>query len=56
MRAGMTMINLPIPGVDCHLPFGGTRKSSYGPYEQGAAAMEFYALVKTSDTCVGRGT
>ena len=42
------MINLPTAGVDYHLPFGGTRKSSYGSYEQEAAAMEFYTLVKTS--------
>ena len=52
MRAGMTMINLPTAGVDYHLPFGGTRKSSYGPYEQGAAAMEFYTPMKASYTRV----
>ncbi|MBY8823865.1 aldehyde dehydrogenase family protein [Sphingomonas colocasiae] len=47
VRAGMVMINLPTAGVDYHLPFGGTRKSSYGPREQGFAAVEFYTSIKT---------
>ncbi|WP_308909201.1 aldehyde dehydrogenase family protein [Pseudokordiimonas caeni] len=47
VRAGMVMINLPTAGVDYHVPFGGTRKSSYGPREQGFAAVEFYTQVKT---------
>lgn len=46
-RAGMVMINLPTAGVDYHVPFGGTRKSSYGPREQGYAAVEFYTQMKT---------
>jgi aldehyde dehydrogenase (NAD+) len=48
IRAGLTMVNLPTAGVDYHVPFGGTRKSSYGPREQGSAAAEFYTLIKTS--------
>jgi len=47
VRAGMVMINLPTAGVDYHVPFGGTRKSSYGAREQGFAAVEFYTLTKT---------
>ncbi len=47
VRAGMVMINLPTAGVDYHVPFGGTRKSSYGPREQGFAALEFYTQTKT---------
>ncbi|HEV2865416.1 MAG TPA: aldehyde dehydrogenase family protein [Allosphingosinicella sp.] len=47
VRAGMVMINLPTAGVDYHVPFGGTRKSSYGPREQGFAAVEFYTQIKT---------
>ncbi len=35
VRAGMVMTNLPTAGVDYHVPFGGTRKSSYGAREQG---------------------
>jgi len=47
VRAGMVMINLPTAGVDYHVPFGGTRKSSYGQREQGFAAVEFYTQTKT---------
>jgi aldehyde dehydrogenase (NAD+) len=47
VRAGMTMINLPTAGVDYHVPFGGTRGSSYGAREQGFAAVEFYTSMKT---------
>jgi alpha-ketoglutaric semialdehyde dehydrogenase len=50
VRAGVTMTNLPTAGIDYHVPFGGTRKSSYGPREQGAAAVEFYTVMKTSYT------
>jgi acyl-CoA reductase-like NAD-dependent aldehyde dehydrogenase len=48
--AGMVMTNLPTAGVDYHVPFGGTRKSSYGAREQGFAAIEFYTQVKTTYT------
>jgi aldehyde dehydrogenase (NAD+) len=47
VKAGMVMINLPTAGVDYHVPFGGTRKSSYGQREQGFAAVEFYTQIKT---------
>lgn len=47
-KAGMTMVNLPTAGVDYHVPFGGTKASSYGPREQGTYAKEFYTQVKTS--------
>jgi alpha-ketoglutaric semialdehyde dehydrogenase len=47
VRAGMVMVNLPTAGVDYHVPFGGTRGSSYGPREQGFAAVEFYTQLKT---------
>jgi aldehyde dehydrogenase (NAD+) len=47
VRAGMVMVNLPTAGVDYHVPFGGTRGSSYGPREQGFAAIEFYTHIKT---------
>ena len=47
VRAGMVMVNLPTAGVDYHVPFGGTRKSSYGSREQGFAAVEFYSQTKT---------
>ncbi|MFZ6863238.1 aldehyde dehydrogenase family protein [Undibacterium sp. Ji67W] len=49
-RAGMVMVNVPTAGVDYHVPFGGTKGSSYGAREQGSAAVEFYTTVKTSYT------
>ncbi|RMD94520.1 MAG: aldehyde dehydrogenase family protein [Alphaproteobacteria bacterium] len=47
-RAGMVMVNLPTAGVDYHVPFGGTKGSSYGPREQGRHAREFFTEVKTA--------
>jgi acyl-CoA reductase-like NAD-dependent aldehyde dehydrogenase len=46
-QAGMVMVNLPTAGVDYHVPFGGSKQSSFGPREQGTYAVEFYATVKT---------
>ena len=47
-KAGMTMVNLPTAGVDYHVPFGGTKSSSYGAREQGFAAVEFFTQTRTS--------
>ena len=47
-KAGMTMVNLPTAGVDYHVPFGGSKSSSYGAREQGFAAVEFFTQTKTS--------
>ncbi|UCI27026.1 aldehyde dehydrogenase family protein [Mesorhizobium sp. B2-8-5] len=47
-RSGCVMVNLATAGTDYHVPFGGVRASSYGPREQGRAAVEFYTQVKTS--------
>ena len=44
----MVMVNLPTAGVDFHVPFGGTRGSSFGSREQGRYAAEFFTTVKTS--------
>lgn len=52
-RAGMVMVNLPTAGVDYHVPFGGTRASSYGSREQGRYAAEFYTMVKTAYSFAG---
>jgi aldehyde dehydrogenase (NAD+) len=46
--SGLVMVNLPTAGLDYHVPFGGRKKSSYGPREQGAYAKEFYTIVKTA--------
>ncbi|MEM9583043.1 MAG: aldehyde dehydrogenase family protein [Pseudomonadota bacterium] len=47
-QAGMVMVNLPTAGVDYHVPFGGTKGSSFGPREQGRYAAEFFTTVKTA--------
>lgn len=50
VKSGMTMVNVPTAGVDYHVPFGGTRASSYGPREQGTYAVDFFTTVKTAYT------
>jgi acyl-CoA reductase-like NAD-dependent aldehyde dehydrogenase len=47
MEAGLLTVNLPSAGVEYQLPFGGTKDSSFGPKEQGPAALEFYTDFKT---------
>jgi acyl-CoA reductase-like NAD-dependent aldehyde dehydrogenase len=47
-QAGMVMVNVATAGVDYHVPFGGTKGSSYGSREQGTYAAEFYTTVKTA--------
>ncbi len=49
-QAGMVMVNCPTAGVDYHVPFGGSKGSSYGPREQGRYAAEFFTTVKTAYT------
>lgn len=44
---GLIRVNAPTTGVDFHAPFGGEKASSYGPREQGAAALHFYTSVRT---------
>lgn len=48
VRSGLAMVNLPTAGLDYHVPFGGTRGSSYGPREQGSYAVDFYTVSKTA--------
>lgn len=47
-QVGMVMVNVPTAGVDYHVPFGGTKGSSYGAREQGTYAAEFFTTVKTA--------
>ncbi|MEO9530072.1 aldehyde dehydrogenase family protein [Roseibium sp.] len=49
-QVGMVMVNLPTAGVDYHVPFGGSKRSSYGSREQGSYAAEFFTRVKTAYT------
>ena len=48
VRSGLAMVNLPTAGLDYHVPFGGTKGSSYGPREQGRYAVDFYTVTKTA--------
>jgi len=47
IEAGLLTVNLPSAGVEYQLPFGGSKESSFGPKEQGPAALEFYSDYKT---------
>ena len=47
IEAGLLTVNLPSAGVEYQLPFGGTKDSSFGPKEQGPAALDFYTDHKT---------
>jgi len=49
-QSGLANVNLPTAGVDYHVPFGGTKGSSYGAREQGQYAKEFYTTVRTAYT------
>jgi aldehyde dehydrogenase (NAD+) len=47
VRAGLVHVNSQTAGAEVHVPFGGLGASSYGPHEQGRAAIEFYTEDKT---------
>jgi acyl-CoA reductase-like NAD-dependent aldehyde dehydrogenase len=44
---GLVKVNAPTTGVDFYAPFGGEKGSSYGPREQGMAALDFYSATRT---------
>ena len=47
VRSGLVKVNAPTTGVDFWAPFGGEKASSYGPREQGTAALAFYSSTRT---------
>jgi aldehyde dehydrogenase (NAD+) len=47
LDTGLIRINGPTSGVDFYAPFGGEKASSYGPREQGTAALDFYSSTQT---------
>ncbi|MFE0460114.1 aldehyde dehydrogenase family protein [Kitasatospora sp. NPDC058965] len=55
LSAGMIRVNAPSSGVDFHLPFGGSGAASFGPREQGQAALEFYTAGRTVSLLPGGG-
>lgn len=46
-ETGMVKVNAATSGVDFHAPFGGEKRSSIGPREQGKAARDFYTASRT---------
>ncbi len=46
-HSGIVKINASTSGVDFYAPFGGEKMSSYGPREQGLAALDFYSHTTT---------
>jgi len=46
-EVGQVAVNLPTPGWDVHMPFGGFGASGSAFKEQGAEALRFYTRVKT---------
>ncbi|WP_411734568.1 aldehyde dehydrogenase family protein [Paeniglutamicibacter sp.] len=44
---GILHVNSESAGADPHVPFGGAKKSGYGPKEQGAASKEFFTHTTT---------
>ncbi len=47
LDTGLIKVNAPTTGVDFYAPFGGEKDSSYGPREQGTAALDFYGTTRT---------
>ena len=47
VEAGIIRVNAPTTGVEPHVPFGGTKQSSFGPREQGRAGLEFFSETRT---------
>mgnify|MGYP003606202215 FL=1 len=44
---GMLHVNSESAGADPHVPFGGAKRSGYGPKEQGLASREFFTHTTT---------
>jgi aldehyde dehydrogenase (NAD+) len=47
LDVGVLHVNSESAGADPHVPFGGAKKSGFGPKEQGAAAREFFTHTTT---------
>ncbi len=55
LDVGILHINSESAGADPHVPFGGAKKSGYGPKEQGQSAKEFYTHTTTVYLRGGQG-
>ncbi|TJY66163.1 aldehyde dehydrogenase family protein [Arthrobacter sp. CAU 1506] len=47
LDVGILHVNSETAGADPHVPFGGAKKSGYGPKEQGSAAKDFFTHTTT---------
>ena len=47
IEAGITYINGPTIGAECHLPFGGVKNTGNGHREGGFTAYEIFTELKT---------
>ncbi|SHN43367.1 aldehyde dehydrogenase family protein [Cryptosporangium aurantiacum] len=47
LDVGQLHVNSESAGADPHVPFGGAKRSGYGPKEQGRAARDFYTHTTT---------
>ncbi len=47
-EAGITYINGPTIGAECHMPFGGVKQTGNGHREGGWPVFEFYSEIKTA--------
>lgn len=47
IQAGITYINGPTIGAECHLPFGGCKSTGNGHREGGNGAYDFFTEIKT---------
>jgi aldehyde dehydrogenase (NAD+) len=47
IQAGITYVNGPTIGAECHMPFGGVKNTGNGHREGGEAAYEFFSEPKT---------
>ncbi|RKY90228.1 aldehyde dehydrogenase, partial [candidate division KSB1 bacterium] len=47
IEAGITYINGPTIGAECHMPFGGVKETGNGHREGGWAAYDFFTEIKT---------
>ena len=48
VESGMVIVNPPTAGIGFHMPFDGSKGSTYGPRKHGRYGSEFYIRVKTT--------
>jgi acyl-CoA reductase-like NAD-dependent aldehyde dehydrogenase len=48
IEAGITYVNAPTIGAECHLPFGGVKETGNGHREGGWTVYEFFSEIKTA--------